>query len=377
MVPSYHRPTVAAGAVLLALPFAGCGAQGKRDSTALTSGQTAVAAVTTTQLHDERTVVRIGGDRITAGALAHWLKVMAPHHVALEPPDFAACVLNRRTVAPRANASDAQEACSDLYSATKARALSFLIGSYWLIDEAAKEGMRVRADEIGERLRERERSFPNGKGEFDESLQAIAHTVADVELEIAAELASEAIRRRLQEREPGVSDAAVAAYYRAHMGRYYIPELRDFDIAENFPSASYARKVIREVKAGRSLASTSLHESLPRKSFSFYNGEKRAIYEEIFKIKPHTLSQPIELNGLYFLIEVTRVTPPRVESLAQVRRTIARKLRIERQRHTLAAFIASWRRTWTAQTSCSRGYVLQKCRQYRGDRAPEDPLQLN
>jgi hypothetical protein len=68
--------------------------------------------------------------------------------------------------------------------------------------------------------------------------------------------------------------------------------------------------------------------------------------------------------------------PPR-HGTTQVRRSIAASLAHERWVRALRIFIIAWRRKWTAKTDCQPGFVVQKCRQYRGPRFPGDPLALN
>jgi parvulin-like peptidyl-prolyl isomerase len=316
-------------------------------------------------------VSRVGDIAITKPTFAHWMTVLAPQHVVPDPPRYAACIARQQAFAPQATGGGLKERCRQRYQALRQRVLDFLISSRWLIDEAADQGMTVSQQDVNQRLAAKRESFASA-AEFQESLKAIAHTIADVKLEIQAELATERIRRRLSQGEARVTRSEIVDYYQRHIGSYHLPERRYFDIGENFPSAAVARSKMSDVRAGRE----SLHESLPRKSFTDYEGEKRIIYEAIFKAKPHVVSAPIRLNNLYFLIDVTRITPPYVQSLAQVQRTIGDRLSSERARRTLAAFIAAWRSRWIARTDCDVGYVVQKCRQYSGPKAPEDPLHL-
>jgi foldase protein PrsA len=325
----------------------------------------------------EAIVARVGDRAVTNATLAHWMAVMAPQHLVPDSPRYAACIARRRAFARQAATDELEHECGQEYEVLRQQALGFLISSRWLIDESAEEGMGVSRREVEQRLAEKESTFANGKPEFEESLKAIAHTAADVELELESELASEKIRRRLVSKEHRVAPTEIAAYYRQNIAHFHIPERRDFYIAENFPSEAFARRVMTEVQAGRSLANTSLSESRLRKPFTDYKGEKRTIYEAIFKAKQGVLTGPIRLNNLYFLIEVTRITPAYVESLAQVRRSIGKKLTAERRRQALATFVAAWRRKWIARTDCAVGYVVQKCRQYSGPMTLEDPLGLN
>jgi foldase protein PrsA len=322
----------------------------------------------------EAVVIRVGDAGIKNATIAHWMSVMAPQHVLPIPPHYAACISQQRKVKPQSSSADVQQTCRREYQAVRQQALSFLISSRWLTGEAAEQGVGVSAREIDQRLQQKERSFPS-KSEFEESLKAIAHTVDDVRLELGAELAGERLRRRLIDDEPKPSPSEIAAEYRRHIRGFHIPERRYFDIAENFHSAAAARRQMREAEAGKHLA--SLQETLPRKSFSDYNGEKRIIYEAIFKARLHVVTGPIRLNHFYFLIRVTRIVPAHVESLAQVSGEIEKKLNDERRRRSLAAFVAAWRKKWTARTDCDAGYVVQKCRTYAGPKTLEEPLALN
>jgi hypothetical protein len=321
-------------------------------------------------------VAHVGNAAIPNATLAHWMRAMAPGHVLPNPPDYSACVAHEKAHESQPR-TQALEACAHEFQEVRQQALGFLISSQWLIGEAGAEGVPVTRQDVERRLAEKKRSFPNSEAEFGESLKAIDHTLADAELEIEAELAAEAIKRKLIAGEPKLSDGQIAAYYARHIQGYHIPEIRYFGIFENLDSAAQARQLMRDVAAGKSGDRTPLHEKLPRRPFGYYNGEKRTIVEAIFKAPLHVLTGPIRLNNLYFVIEITRIAHPYVQSLAQERTAIAKRLTEARERRTLAAFVAAWRRRWLARTSCQPGFVVQKCRQYSGPEAAEDPLQLN
>jgi len=292
-------------------------------------------------------VARVGGVAITQATLTHWMRALAPQHVVRKGPD----------------------------EALQRRALDFLISSQWLIGEAAAEGMGVSRAQVARRLAEKERSFPGGRRAFEEFLRVVVRTVADQELEMRAELAAEAIRRRLAAQETKITPAEVARHYRQHLAEYVVPEERYYDIVENIPSATLARTLVKEVKTGRSLSDMSIPEAYPRKNrFSAYPGEQPAVMEAVFKAVPHVLSGPIHGGPSYFLIEVTRITPAFTQSFAQVRGAIASALAAEQPRRRLASFTASWRRRWKARTNCHPGYIVRECRQYTGPNAPEASL---
>jgi foldase protein PrsA len=297
----------------------------------------------------ESTIVRVGHAHIIGATLAHWMSVLAPRHVVPDPRDR---VLERQT-------------------------LDFLISSAWLAGEAAQEGSPVSEREVRQRLRAREREFPDGRNGFEESLEATAHTVGDVELEIENELASSKIRQRLRANERAVTKADIVDYYRVNFDRFEHPERRYFYIVENLGSYSTAREIAREIAgAKRSIAKPggSLYESLarPRKL-----GKAATIVKVIFAAKPGAVSAPIKVERFYFLIEVAKVVPAGVQALAQVRVVIAGRIARARQRRTLARFTRAWRHRWAARTDCRPRYVVDDCRQYRGRPVHTGPLSLS
>jgi hypothetical protein len=298
------------------------------------------------------------------------MSALALGRMVPDPPRYTACVAYQKALVS-SPVAELETECRREYRMLKQHALDFLISSDWLIGEAAERGSAISEQEIDRRLEEKKRSFVNGEVDFTESLTAIGHTVADSELEIERELATSKLSRMLADSERRITEAQVAGYYRRNIRRFLVPERRYFSIVENLRSKAIARRLVREVALGKSLASKGLEESLPRPNFAEVTGLKRIIYEAIFKAKPNDVAEPVKLRNVYLVFEVTRIVPGTLRPLARVRRAIVRKLSRERQRQTLAGFIRAWRTKWIARTDCDPGYVVQNCRRYSGSRTPE------
>jgi foldase protein PrsA len=318
-------------------------------------------------------VVRVGPDIVTDAALAHWISVMAPRHVAPDPPRYLSCIARRKTLQPGSADAELKQACRQQYQQLKRQALELLISGNWLVGEAAEQGLKVSSGETDERLSAVERSF-GGSAQFQESQKAISRTIADLKLEIDAQLAAEKIRRMLMHEEPKVTRTQIRGYYEHNVKRYDVPERREFSIVENLKSKALARRLAKEFSHGKSIADMSLHESSDRPAGLRH---ARPIIKAIFAAQLNVISEPIEINHFYFLVKVTRITPAFRKTLSEVESAIEKKLIAPRRRRTLVAFVEGWRRKWTARTNCSPGYVVQKCRQYRGARTPEAPLAFN
>lgn len=341
------RP-VAAGALLAAIAAGGC-AGGANDAT----------------------IARIGSASISKATYARWMASLAPQHAVPDPPGYSRCAARLGSIQAGIRAAVRRAECRREHRQLAQRALDALIADEWLIEAAAAQRTPVAGAEVQRRLQQRE-AASGGAAEYERSLRAIAHTTADVRLEIAAEIAAQKLRQRSLRSAARVTPAEVAAYYARHRREYAHPERRTFYIVENIRDLARAAAVRREVEHGANIAAISLHEILPRPADM---RRARTIVKAIFGIRPGVVSQPVLVNGFaYFLVKVIHVAPARVEALAEATPSIRRILQREHDREALSAAVAGWRRAWTSKTDCRAGYVVQKCRQYHGPRGPEDPL---
>ncbi len=260
------------------------------------------------------------------------------------------------------------------YRALRTQAVELLISAQWLVGEAADRGLRISAGEARQLIAARKAtSFPGGEGEFREFLKTTGETLSDLELQARAELASTKLRRLAAAGARTVTAAQVAAYYTRHRQLFFIPQRRDVRIT-NRKSAAAAEQLEREVEAGKSFAALSEPESVARTSISAAGD---ILDRAIYAAKLHVLTGPVRQRVDYFVFVVEDVIPARYLTLDQVSGSIRSQLLAERQRRAVAVFIEAWKTAWIASTSCLPGYVVQKCREYDGPRAPEEPFELS
>jgi foldase protein PrsA len=256
------------------------------------------------------------------------------------------------------------------------QALDFLISSEWVVGEAAERGLAPSASEVEQHFdAKKHASFPGGETEFREFLHQTGRTLADVTLEVKAELAAARLRARATSGDPAITRAETLAYYDTHKAQVTLSERRQVE-ATNRKTEAMAEALRREVESGKkSFASVApLRDSVVRPPKLVSGpGLERAIYSA----KLDTIVGPVKQRVDYYLLEVTQIVPPHLESFAEVQSVIAKYLAAQRQQKALARFIAAWRQKWIARTSCSPGYIVQKCRQYDGKRAPEAPTSFS
>jgi foldase protein PrsA len=286
------------------------------------------------------TVVRVGNAAIGSSTVAHWTRVIS-----------RGGLLGGLGGEP--------------HGTPKQQALAFLISSDWLDGEAAKEGLAVSADAVDRVLTEHMKA--DGTAEFTENLHVAGKTIADVKLEIKAELAAAAIHRRLAAHTVQVSQREVVGYYESNRRQFRTPEERNVDLIEDLPSRSAAAALAERVGSGARFAKMALHERLNQAGERAAGvPEKDRVMRAIFSARPGKASRPMELNQAWIVFVVRSITPASYKSLANVQAAIAKQLDAQQRQRLVAEFEKGYRARWTARTSCRPGYVVQGCAQYAG-----------
>jgi foldase protein PrsA len=395
---------------ILALALAGCGGgkaatatnadTHRKPVTKVAGGKLSPAAETAASAVQEphAVVVRVGSSRLSQSMLQHLVGAEVATEppsaqVALVPPAFSACVakLNATDTATFESAggspAEHMQACKARYEELRSEALKQWIVGEWLVHGAAEAGVGVSdRDVLAAYKREVLESSPS-VASFEKSLVGSGRSKQDVMRRVRTTLASERIRAKMQA-DAKVTPADVHAYYLAHKSQFAIPQSRDLKILRTKTEAEAVRAK-REIAHGRSFASLAKAATLQQPIFShdgLVRGLKPGVYHEtpinqgIFRAKPNVLSGPVHLPIGWYVFEVKRIHWGRQQSFGEVASTIERTLPDSREKQALARFIKRWRAKWRSRTSCSPGYVVEKCREFklpdRRSELAEDPYTL-
>ncbi len=137
---------------------------------ALAAGIASRGGATRTAPERSPTVVVVGGTAITKSDVQHWMTALS--------------------------LSDARERSLRRDESPLQQTVSFLITSRWMIDEAHRRKLGVRAREVDQALEGQENAYTT-RSEFTELLKESGRTIADLRFELEAELAFAALRRML------------------------------------------------------------------------------------------------------------------------------------------------------------------------------------
>jgi hypothetical protein len=254
--------------------------------------------------------------------------------------------------------------------APRRRAVTLLITSNWLILEAAHLGLSPAEATVRQALNEQQQS-----AEFQRRLRKTGEAIADVKLEVAAELAGEAIRQALARRAARLTQRALLNLYRGHPNLLSGLEVRVTDLIENQPSAAAATALARRIGSGRRFVARAHHERVSRTAGFMRTPEKVKLVDAIFAARPGVVSAPVKLNGEWAVFVVRKVIPAPAKPLSSVRTEAAQLLDVAQQHAIASKFDSEYRARWRSRTTCRSDYVAPGCPQFTGLLEPyEDPF---
>jgi foldase protein PrsA len=292
-------------------------------------------------------VARVGGDGpITGTTLDHWISVLA----------------GKGAAADRQSPQD---------RALQARVLSFLISAQWTLGEANELKVKASDEEARAQLEllhydQREDIPYEGipqQGEIP-AFFAKAHDHADrLWLMKLAMLTTRVQARHLADAERTITHAQIASYYDQHTVSFVLPERRDLQWIVTY-SLRKLQNAVAEIRAGKNFVAVARRASLDPPTISgmeLASAPEKDFARHVFAAKPHVIVGPFRQSQNHYMLEVTKVTPARQQTLAQSESSI--RLRLG------AAWAASGlreatERKWTARTSCWRGFVVRQCREH-------------
>lgn len=323
---------------------------------AVTSAACALAAIPSAcgKSAEDQVVARVGEATVTRNTLNHWTQIATQAQLPEPYRTWVAGSLLR----PQSNSRTG-------------KTLGFLVSSLQIVGDAAEHGIHVSGTEAKSAL-QRFRyeqlygpaSPPVREAELKRLLSSNRETASDQVWIMQVHMLSAKLEERQQSwAEQSIPYAEVAAYYTQNKTRFVVPERRRVYVIQSFkkPNADRAR---REIDEGHSLTSV-----VERRNQEPAVGGVKVLsrdhldhtYEEnYFTAKPHVFMGPLKYE-MYYLFEVTKIFPPRQQTLAEVEGKIRHELISGAKRSLLTGLVAASDAKWRARTRCDAAYLLPQC----------------
>jgi len=295
-----------------------------------------------------------------------------------QPPEFTACVADKKKTSPKPpkgqpqpKDSDFKAQCKQEYEGLRDQVMQLLIQNEWVAGEAAEQGVEVSDAEVRKAFdQQKKQSFPKEK-DYQNFLKTSGFSEQDVLFRVRLEQLSNKLREKIVKGKDKVTDAQVKAYYEKNKQRFAQPERRDLRIVLTRPNQKErAEQAKAALERGESWKSVAKEYSIDQASknqggtlLAVAKGQQEpALDKAVFAAKKGELVGPVKTQFGWYVFSVQKITPRSQQTLQQASQTIKGILASENQQKALDAFIKDFQEEWKEKTNCRKGYVTQDCK---------------
>jgi parvulin-like peptidyl-prolyl isomerase len=272
---------------------------------------------------------------------------------------------------------------SKKYEETQEKAMTELIEGVWIRGEAEELGISVTEKQVEDELAAIKKSNFPGKGAYEKFLKESHFTQEEVDQLVELQIFTKEIQTQVSAEAPKPSSSEVEAYYEAEKeAQFTTKESRDVRLILNEDKGEV--EAAKAALAGDS--SPANWEKVAKKyssdpSSAAKGGLQEGITEEVLASSPPLkaaifdsptgeLVGPVKFEKNYVLVEVVKLNPEKEQTLAEAKPQIESTLGQQAQQEYLTEFVTDFDTKWTQRTTCTSGFEMGKCGNYKGSGHP-------
>ena len=269
------------------------------------------------------------------------------------------------------------------YEELKAAALGELLDSIWIQGEAEELGITATDKQIATELAQIKKQNFKTEAAYQEFLKTSHFTQADVNRRVKLQVLSTKIQEVINQKAPAASASEISDYYDASKATQYTTKpTRDVRIVvnKNKLPAQKAKELLDKDDSVASWKKVAAKYSLDPTTKS-KGGLQAGLSEEILKGKEPLLGAifksptgvvvgPVNLEGNYFVVEVEKLNPEKIQTLKEVEAQIKSQLTQQISQEFFSEFVSEYQSKWQARTFCASGFLTERCANYVGSGHP-------
>ena len=272
-------------------------------------------------------------------------------------------------VAASQGLKEAPKASDPQYQQFVDAAVSDLILERWILGESADRGVTVSDREVEQRLEQIKQQNFGDEEEFQKFLKESGFTEEDALERVRLTLLSEALQESVVEGTDVVAQEDIETLYEQQISQFTEPETRSVLTVANKDKAKVeeAAEAISEDDSPENWAKVAEEFSTDPSSGDggelpeVREGEGDPAFDEaVFGAEEGELVGPFETAAGFQIIQVTGITPEKVQPLDKVSKTIEEQLATAQQQAALDAFEGSLEAKWRERTFCSDELIPDK-----------------
>lgn len=269
------------------------------------------------------------------------------------------------------------------YEELRTAALGELIDAIWIQGQAEELGIAVTPKQIATELAQIKKQNFKTPAEYKAFLKTSNFTKADVLARVKLQSLSTQIQEQIAKEAPPASAAEIADYYESSKDtQYSTPESRDARVVVNASKAKVeAAKALLEKDSSpaswKKIAAKfsedpttkskgGLQPALTEELLQTQGGLKAAIFGNPTGV----IVGPVNVEGKYFVVEVVKLNPKKVQSLGEVSTQIKAQLTQTLAQEVFSDFVSEYQSKWQSRTFCAEGFEIERCANYVGSGHP-------
>jgi parvulin-like peptidyl-prolyl isomerase len=273
------------------------------------------------------------------------------------------------------------------YEELQSAALSELLNTIWIQGEADEMGIAVTPKQIADELAQIKKQNFKTEAEYQEFLKTSQFTKEDVLTRVKLQLLSSQIQEQIAKEAPPPSESEIASYYDSVKDtQFTTAESRDVRVVinEDKAKAEEAKTLLEkdDSPASWEKVTAKFSEDPTTKNTG---GLQRALSEELLASQPElkdaffgspagVLVGPTDIQGKYFVIEVDKLNPAKVQTLKEASGQIRTQLTQQLAQEVFSGFVSEFQVKWESRTFCADDFeddeLVGKCSNYAGSGRP-------
>ena len=269
------------------------------------------------------------------------------------------------------------------YEELRDAAMGELLDEIWIQGEAEEMDISVTPKQIATELAQIKKTNFKTPAEYQEFLKTSKFSKQDVLDRVKLQILSTQLQEAITKKAPPASKAEIANYYdSAKDSQFTTPESRDVRVIVNKDKAK-----VEEAKAllEKDDSPSSWEKVAPKFSSDpttkTNGGLQKALTEEllqsqealksaVFDNPASVLIGPLEISGNWFVLEVEKLNPAKVQALGEVSSQIKGQLTQQLAQEVFSDFVSEYQSKWSSRTFCADGFVMEQCANYKGSGHP-------
>ena len=269
------------------------------------------------------------------------------------------------------------------YDELREAALGELLDSIWIQGEAEEMGISVTPKQLATQLAEIKKQNFKTEAEYAKFLKTSHFTKADVLARVKLQALSTQIQEAITKEAPPPDASEISSYYDATKGTQYTTaasrdvrvvvnkdkskveeaqsalEKDDSEASWKKVAAKYSEDPTTKSKGG---LQTALTEELL--------ASQEDLKEAVFGNAAGKVVGPVDVQGRFFVLEVEKLNPEKVQSLGEVSAQIKTQLTQQLAQEVFSDFVSEYQSKWSSRTFCASGFTIERCANFKGSGHP-------